>query len=111
MNIALLNTRVTFQKKRVCTDERGNQSAIWEDFYSCAATISNEGDGERFVAVSEEDRTDMAVTIRWSARACRISPTGFRILFQGVPFDIFRIDHLSFKRHALKFFCRKERMS
>lgn len=109
MDIALLNTRVTFLKKSVTTDRYGNQNAEWTDFYSCAATISGEGGGETFVAASEEDRTDMAVTVRWCRKVSEITMTGFRILFRGEPYDINRIDHLSFKKKALKFFCRKER--
>ena len=109
MDVALLNTRVTFQKRTVRTGSLGNQIASWEDFYACAATISGEGGGETFVAASEEDRTDMAVTVRWCKESASITMTDFRILFQDEAYDIHRIDHLYFKKRAIKFFCRKER--
>lgn len=109
MDIALLNTRVTFQKKTVTKDEIGNQTASWENYFSCAATISGESGGETFAAASEEDRTDMAVTVRWCKKAGAVTMTGYRIIFQGEPYDINRIDHMSFKKKALKFFGRKER--
>lgn len=109
MDIALLNIRVTFQKKTVTTDEIGNQIASWDDYFSCAATISGESGGETFAAASEEDRSDMAVTVRWYKKTEAITMTGYRILFQGEPYDINRIDHMCFKKKALKFFCRRER--
>lgn len=63
MDVDLLNIRVTFQKRTVITDEIGNQIESWEDYFSCATTISSESIEEGFAAVSEEDRTDMTVTI------------------------------------------------
>ncbi|MCI2061731.1 MAG: phage head closure protein [Eubacteriaceae bacterium] len=109
MDIALLNTRVTFQKKTVTMDEIGNQIVSWEDCFSCAATISGEGGGETFAAASEEDRSDMAVTVRWCKKTEAVTMTDCRILFQDAAYDINRIDHMSFKKKSIKFFCRKER--
>ncbi len=109
MDIALLNTRVTFQKRTITQDKYGNQRKDWNDFYTCAATISGEGGGETFAAAAESDRTDMAVTVRWCKATSAVTMTGFRILFQDEAYDIHRIDHLSFKKRAIKFFCRKER--
>ena len=40
MDVAMLNERVVFQKNELVTDRIGNHTNEWNDFYSCAATIS-----------------------------------------------------------------------
>lgn len=109
MDIALLNCRVRLQKRTVTSDAIGNQLEDWEDVYSCMATISGEGEGETHAAASEEDRTDMAVTVRWCKETAAANMTDYRIVFDGAVYDIHRIDHLRYKKRAIKFFCRKER--
>ena len=42
MDIGLLNEKVTFQKNVVSVDAIGNHRNVWEDFYSCFATIGGE---------------------------------------------------------------------
>lgn len=111
MDIALLNTRVTFQKRSVASDAIGNQIEHWTDAYTCAATISGEGGDEVMAAGAERDRHAMNVTVRWCKQAAAVNPSDYRIVFDGDVFDIERIDHLSFKKRAIKFFCTKERVS
>ena len=46
MEIALLNVKVTFQKNSVVSDSIGNRKNVWEDYYTCHATVSGEGAGK-----------------------------------------------------------------
>ena len=48
MEIALLNQRILIQLRTAFTDELGNHGSTWEDYYSCAATISNESGWSSF---------------------------------------------------------------
>lgn len=50
MQIALLNVRITFQKNQVVSDEIGNRRNVWEDYYTCYATVSGEGGNEKVLA-------------------------------------------------------------
>ena len=43
MEISLLNVKVTFQKNSVVADDIGNRRNVWEDYYTCHATVSGEG--------------------------------------------------------------------
>ena len=43
MEIDLLNVKVTFQKNSVVSDSIGNRKNVWEDYYTCHATVSGEG--------------------------------------------------------------------
>ena len=42
LNVSLMNEKVTFQKNTVVTDVIGNHKNVWEDFYTCHATIGGE---------------------------------------------------------------------
>ena len=39
MNIAAMNVRICFQKSSVVTDEIGNHTNEWVDYFSCYATV------------------------------------------------------------------------
>ncbi len=107
MDVAMLNERVVFQKNELVTDRIGNHTNEWNDFYSCAATISGESGKEGSDAGQTTEHPDMNVTIRWCTKAAAITEDGFRIKFHDELYDIIGIDHFSYKKKALKFRCRK----
>ena len=109
MDIAAMNVRVTFQQNAAVTDKYGNHKNEWTDYYSCYATISGENGQEQAVVGETVENTDMNVTVRYCTETAAITSTKFRIVFDGGLYDILGIDHLSFKKHAIKFKCRKVR--
>ena len=112
MDVALLNERVVFQRNEAVVDEVGNHGNVWTDYYSCAATIGGEGlasSKEREAAGLTVEDAAMTVTVRYCRKAADIMSTGYRVLFRGGIYDIVNVDHMNFKRKALKFTCRKVR--
>ena len=112
MKVALLNERVTFFKNTVVTDEVGNHTNEWDEYFSCYATIGGEGlasSKEEEVAGTTVEDVAMTVTVRYCAKMAVITSTGFRILFKGDFYDIVNVDHMNFKKKCLKFSCRKVR--
>lgn len=109
MDIALLNTKVMFQKQTVDADEYGNHVNTWTDYYKCNATISGEGGSETEAAGETVDNAEMAVTVRYCRKAASVNVTGYRIVLNDELYDILAVDHLSNKKKALKFRCRKVR--
>ena len=109
MNIAAMRVRVTFQKNAVTVDKYGYHKNEWTDYYSCYATISGENGQEQAVVGETVENTDMNVTVRYCSETAAITSTKFRIVFEGELYDILGINHLSFKKHAIKFKCRKVR--
>ena len=112
MDIGLLNEKVTFQKNVVVADVIGNHNNVWEDFYTCHATIG--GEGMASSKEKEEARTivedvGMTVTIRYCKKASEIGSTTHRIIFKGEIYDITNVDHMNFRKKCLKFSCRKVR--
>lgn len=109
MDIAALNVKIMFQKNETVTDEIGNHKAVWNDYFSCHATVSGEGGTEAAMAGQIVDNADIAFTVRFCKAVQAVTATGYRIVFQGEIYNILAIDHLRFRRNALKFKCEKVR--
>ena len=105
MEIALLNVKVTFQKNSVAADDIGNRRNVWEDYYTCHATVSGEGGGEKAAAGLTVVDSDIAFTIRFCKRAAEVTADGFRILFGGETYNIVAVDHMNYRKKTLKFRC------
>ncbi len=112
MNIALMNEKVVFQKNGVTVDAIGNHRNEWTDDYSCYATIGGEG-----LASSKETESagtivsgdSMTVTVRWCQKVSAITSLTHRVIFRDEIYDITNVDHMNFKKEAVKFTCRKVR--
>lgn len=109
MEIALLNVKVTFQKNSVAADDIGNRRNVWEDYYTCHATVSGESGNEKATAGLTVAKSDIAFTVRFCKQAAEVTADGFRILFQGEIYNIVAVDHMNYKKKALKFRCEKAR--
>lgn len=109
MDIELLNVKVTFQEPTVIVDAIGNTQNTWGDCYTCHATISGESGKEQFVAEGITDHSSVAFTVRYCRYVRGVTSTTHRIVFAGEAYEIIGIDHMSNKRKAVKFLCRKER--
>lgn len=109
MNVALLNVRITIQKEAVSVDSVGNHKNTWTDYFCCAATVSGESNSEAEEAGTTVDDTNADFTVRYSSETSVIDPTQYRVLFSGQIYDILSVDHMNYKRKAVKLKCRKAR--
>ena len=109
MEIALLNVKVTFQKNSVAADDIGNRRNVWEDYYTCHATVSGESGNEKAAAGLTVAKSDIAFTVRFCKQAAEVTADGFRILFQGEIYNVAAVDHMNYRKKALKFRCEKAR--
>lgn len=110
--MALLNERVSFLKNAVATDAVGNHTNVWDEYYSCFATVGGEGmagSKEEEIAGTTVEDAAMTVTVRYCEKTAAVTSTGYRVLFRGGIYDIVNVNHMNFKRKALKFTCRKVR--
>lgn len=111
MDIAAMNVRVAFQKNETVTDKYGNHKNTWTDYFTCYATIGGETGQEQAVVGETVENTDMNVTVRYCTETAAVISTKYRILFGDDIYDILAVDHLNYKKNALKFKCRKVRRS
>lgn len=109
MEVALLNVRITFQKNEVITDAIGNHKNVWNDYYSCYATVSGESGSEQNVAANTFYNSDMAFTVRYCRALKDMDPTKMRVIFEGDIYDITFVDHMNYKHECLKVRCKKAR--
>lgn len=111
MDITAMNVRVAFQKNETVTDKYGNHKNAWTDYFTCYATIGGETGQEQAVVGETVENTDMNVTVRYCTETAAVISTKYRILFGDDIYDILAVDHLNYKKNALKFKCRKVRRS
>ena len=109
MKISLLNEKILFQKNSVVSDVIGNRKNVWEDYYSCFATIGGESRNEKAEAGQTIDDVGITFTVRYCSQLVDIVSTGFRILFRGEIYNILSVDHMNYKKKSLKFRCEKVR--
>ena len=53
--------------------------------------------------------SDIAFTVRFCKQAAEVTTDGFRILFDGEVYNIVSVDHMNYRKKALKFRCEKAR--
>ena len=109
MKVSLLNEKILFQKNSVVSDVIGNRKNVWEDYYSCFATIGGESRNEKAEAGQTIDDVGITFTVRYCSQLVDIVSTGFRILFRGEIYNILSVDHMNYKKKSLKFRCEKVR--
>ena len=109
MEIAALRVKIMFQRQKAVVDGIGNHTNRWEDYFTCRATVGGEGGTEKAVAGTTVEDADISFTVRFCRAAEAVSSSGFRIVFREELYDILAVDHLNYKKKALKFRCRKVR--
>ena len=109
MKVFLLNEKIVFQKSEVQPDTIGNRKTVWEDYYSCFATIGGEGGDEKEDSGQTADNATITFSVRYCSQLVDIVSTGFRILFRGEIYNIISVDHMNWKKKSLKFRCEKVR--
>lgn len=74
-----------------------------------AASWIEEGGSEKAVAGLIVEDSDLSFTVRYCNKTAAVTADGFRVLFDGGLYNIVAIDHLNYKKKALKFKCEKAR--
>ena len=109
MKIAAMRIRITFQKHEVVTDEIGNHTNEWKDYFSCYATALEKESGEKEEAGQTVVEEKMDFTIRYCSETAAIVPDQFRILCKGRIYNIRSISDMAFKNKSLKIHTQLER--
>ena len=112
MDVDALRSKIMFQKNETITDKYGNHKNGWVNYYCCFGTIGGEGlasSKEVQVAGTTVEDFSMTVTVRYCKKVAAITSTGYRVLFEDEIYNIVNIDHLNFRKRAIKFMCSKER--
>jgi len=109
MKISLLNEKIMIQKNRVAMDAIGNRRNIWEDYYSCFATISGENGTEKGEAGLIVSDSDISFLVRYCEAVAAVTSDGYRIVFRGYLYNIISVDHMNYRKKSIKLKCQKAR--
>lgn len=109
MKIELMDVRIFISKNEVVTDDIGNHRNVWKEYYTCYATVSAEAAKEMTAAGVVVDDSSVDFTIRYCEKARMINSTEYRVQFNADLYDIEGVDHMNYKKKAIKLKCRKVR--
>lgn len=107
MKIELLNVIIEIQMHVVVTGKYANRRNEWVPYYTCHATVSAESPKENSEAGLIIDGSKVDFTVRYCKAAQAVTSTEYRILFDGNPYNILGVDHMNYKRRAIKFLCQR----
>ena len=104
MNIAGLRVRITIQKNETVTDQYGNHTSAWTDYFTCWATAVASGksaeETQNAGTTQEADRLDM--TVRWSSEIAAVNSKQYRVLLGDRIYNILNIDDMGFRHNSRK---------
>jgi SPP1 family predicted phage head-tail adaptor len=108
LNIALLSEKVLLQKASISSDDAGNRVSTWQDYFTCYATVSAESPMEETSAGATWDESAVDFSLRWCSEVETLTTKEYRLIFRGEAYNIEGIDHMNYKRKAIKLHCRRE---
>lgn len=114
MNIAGLNTKITFQTNTQTVDKYGNHKSGWTDYFTCHATeVAKTTPGSNGQEIQGSVTTDVLEIVSFTTRYCSelagIEEDTARIVANGRTYNILNISRMGNKHNSLKFYCQKER--
>ena len=106
--IARKNTRITFQKNAITSDEYKNRIQAWTDYFSCFAYASTYAEKESGEEVIHEER-QVTFECRYCPELAVVTSTGYRILFNDEPYNIESVDPMNYQNKEIRFTCRRQK--
>lgn len=108
MDIGAMHERITFQKNTVVTDKYGNHKNTWIDYFSCWATVGT-GSGTESTGVVVNPEESLDFTTRWCSELAAVESTKYRIICEGMAYNISYVNPMGYRHNSLKFNCSLEK--
>lgn len=102
MNAGAFREKITIQKKIMLSDDIGQQSEKWTDFFVCHAYVNNLSGREFWEAAQQNAERTVTFTIRYCSTLIDINAVNYRIKFRGYIYDIIFIDNIKYKNEIFK---------
>ncbi|MFI3201889.1 MAG: phage head closure protein [Eubacteriales bacterium] len=107
MNIAGMRVKIKLQRGEMVVDEIGNHQNEWLDYYSCFASVSDEGGKEQNREVEVVDSSTLHFTIRYCKAVSLLTSTKYRVVFEEELYNIVSINHMNYGKKCIKLKCEK----
>lgn len=102
MNAGLFKHKITIQKADFDSDDEGQQIKTWEDYTSCKSYVNGLSGSEYWAAGAIQAENTVVFTVRYSAKINKINPQEYRILFNGLIYDIKNVDNVQYQNEIVK---------
>lgn len=102
MDIGSMGQRIVIQEHRTVTDEIGNHTSAWVDFYKCFAYVNLASGKENVVNAETLAEDTLVFILRWCRKIRVINSKQYRILFEGAVYNIICVDDVKFAHKKFK---------
>ncbi len=102
MNAGMLNKKIAIQKLDITQDDMGSPIEDWQPYCSLWAYVNSLSGSEYWSASAVQAENTVVFTVRYSNMLKEMIPQMFKIVFDGVDYDIKHIDNVQFANNTVK---------
>lgn len=107
MDAGALRHKIVIQRQTAQSDEIGNRTNSWEDYFQCHAGVSTFRKDESTGEVRHDSEV-VTFSIRSNRLTQRITSTEFRVIFRGITFNIRSVDQMNYDLREIRLRCERE---
>ena len=100
--IELMRSRIVIQKSTPETDENGNHTLVWKDYYKCFAYANGLSGKEYWAAAQSNAQNEISFVVRYCKKLSAMTADHYRVLFNGDIYNISFVDNVQFQNKTLK---------
>ena len=103
-----IKKRILIMKSEPTRDENGNHMLEWIEYFSCHAYVNNLSGSEYYEAAKTNTQNEVYFIVRYCSELKDIDCEHYRIIFEGVPYNISFVDNVMYENKTLKLRAAKE---
>lgn len=101
-----LRHRITLQRAKTRTDERGRRITTWEDVAHIMAAMADVSQKNLYVAQAYHAEDILTFTIRYRGELRQEQRSFWRVLHRGTAYEIVQINALQYQGDYMRLQCR-----
>lgn len=102
MNAGEYRDPFKIEKNSYTSDEIGNQTALWTEYYKGYAFVNNLYGAEYWEAAQTQAENTVVFTMRYHPLLDTINTRGFRLIYRGKIYNIKSIDNVKYRNELVK---------
>lgn len=93
---------IVIEKNSQVSDEIGNQSSQWIEYYKGYAYVNNLSGSEYWAAAQTQSQNSVVFSLRWHKLLDAVTTKEYRLIFKDKVYDIFAVDNVQYKNETIK---------
>lgn len=102
MDAGAYRQRIEIQKNNFSKDSVGNPTNNWSKFKCIYAYVNGLSGSEYWEAAVVHAESTLEIVTRWKPFFNQMTTQGYRIVFQGMVYNIISIDNVQFRNKTIK---------